>query len=138
MPINEQSNMGNPCCSDCCWWYRRNDQFGFCTRRSPLVFWESENSQAVTNFPETHKDLCCGQWDSNLLDPLEGSDLPDCGLCRYCGDPIRWVRTSRGKPTPVNDDGQRRFTLIDGVAHSLISFSSHFETCSGVPVKGNA
>ncbi len=56
---------------------------------------------------------------------------PDPGTCKSCGAAILWVPTQTGRPMPLDAAGQRRIVLGQhtGIAHVLMSYTSHFATC---------
>lgn len=61
-------------------------------------------------------------------------------LCRYCGAPILWARTTKGRRIPLDPDPTPRgnLTMTDGLAETCRTpladplpplYTSHFATC---------
>lgn len=59
-----------------------------------------------------------------------GDPLPvgQSGQCRRCGRTVRWLRTARGRPMPV-EIARRVVTTEEGTTHS--GFEAHMAYCSG-------
>lgn len=60
-----------------------------------------------------------------ILDQLTGA-LPEEALCSSCKNPIMWLTTKNGRPSPV-DPRQLRVISADGAYHT--GYESHFASC---------
>ena len=51
--------------------------------------------------------------------------------CASCGQPVRWITTSRGNPSPIDPKAHKMLVLRPGseIADVVDAYISHFSTC---------
>jgi len=58
----------------------------------------------------------------------------DRGRCHGCGEELLWVRTPHSAATPLEAEPERRFVLLEGVAHLVPTYRSHLTRCQAAAV----
>ncbi len=50
--------------------------------------------------------------------------------CKACGAPLLFVKTEKGKTQVIDETTrEKRIVVIDGVAHVMDTYLSHYATC---------